>query len=123
MALQVEMSLDEHDRLIAFVLGLSHALNIAFFTALAESREAVPRLQEMSSSTFDAQLQVAARVALDNPYMYFEIQSLNEYREEALGALEAAVAQLCAAVRRDDEEAFVQLMLRGREYFAGVTRR
>jgi chorismate mutase/prephenate dehydrogenase len=40
MAEQVEMSLEQHDRLIAFVLGLSHALNIAFFTALAESGEA-----------------------------------------------------------------------------------
>ena len=30
------MGLDEHDRLIAYVLGLSHALNIAFFTALAK---------------------------------------------------------------------------------------
>src|SRR5688572_11923854 len=37
MAELVVMGLDEHDRLIAFVLGLSHALNIAFFTALAES--------------------------------------------------------------------------------------
>ncbi len=36
MVEQVVMSLDDHDRLVA-VLGLSHALNIAFFTALAES--------------------------------------------------------------------------------------
>ena len=38
MAEQVVMDLDEHDRLIAYVLGLSHALNIAFFTALARER-------------------------------------------------------------------------------------
>ena len=63
MADLVVMGLDEHDRLIAFVLGLSHALNIAFFTALAESGEAAPRLARMSSTTFDAQLDVATRVA------------------------------------------------------------
>ena len=44
MAERVVMDLDEHDRLIAYVLGLSHALNIAFFTALADSGEAAPRL-------------------------------------------------------------------------------
>src|SRR5262249_41937611 len=49
MAEQVVMSLDEHDRFIAYVLGLSHALNIAFFTALAESGEAAPRLARLSS--------------------------------------------------------------------------
>ena len=51
MAERVVMGLDEHDRLIAYVLGLSHALNIAFFTALAESGEAAPRLARMSSTT------------------------------------------------------------------------
>ena len=81
------MDLDEHDRLIAYVLGLSHALNIAFFTALAESGEAAPRLARMSSTTFDAQLDVATRVAGENPDLYYEIQSLNDYGEESLQAL------------------------------------
>src|SRR5258708_22056024 len=65
MAERVGMGLDEHDRLIAYVLGLSHALNIAFFTALADSGEAAPRLAKLSSTTFDAQLDVASRVAAE----------------------------------------------------------
>src|SRR6187455_71324 len=116
MVEQVVMSLDEHDRLIAFVLGLSHALNIAFFTALAESGEAAPRLARMSSTTFDAQLDVATRVAGENPDMYFEIQSLNDYGQNALTALKAAVDRLCSAVHERDFESFATLMRRGREY-------
>ena len=42
MAEQVVTTLDDHDRLIAYVLGLSHAVNIAFFSALADSGEAAP---------------------------------------------------------------------------------
>ena len=79
MAERVVMGLDEHDRLIAYVLGLSHALNIAFFTALAESGEAAPRLAKLSSTTFDSQMEVASRVAAESPDLYFEIQSLNDY--------------------------------------------
>ena len=86
MAEQVVMSLDDHDRLIAYVLGLSHALNIAFFTALADSGEAAPALSRLSSTTFDAQLEVAARVAQDSPELYYEIQSLNDYGAESLEA-------------------------------------
>jgi len=41
----------------------------------------------MSSTTFDAQLDVAARVAGENPDLYYEIQSLNAYGEESLRAL------------------------------------
>jgi chorismate mutase/prephenate dehydrogenase len=116
MADLVVMQLDEHDRLIAFVLGLSHALNIAFFTALAESGEAAPRLARMSSTTFDAQLEVATRVAAENPELYYEIQSLNAYGEDAVGALKAAVDRLARAVHEHDEAGFVGMMRRGREY-------
>ena len=116
MAELVVMGLDEHDRLIAFVLGLSHALNIAFFTALAESGEAAPRLARMSSTTFDAQLDVAARVAGENPDLYYEIQSLNAYGEESLRALRGAVERLYRAVHEHDPAAFTDMMRHGREY-------
>ena len=118
MAEQVVMSLDEHDRFIAYVLGLSHALNIAFFTALAESGEAAPRLARLSSTTFDAQLDIAGRVAQENADMYFEIQALNDYGAESLEALSKAVERLRTAVLSQDREAFVALMRRGRDYLA-----
>jgi chorismate mutase/prephenate dehydrogenase len=116
MAERVVMDLDEHDRLIAYVLGLSHALNIAFFTALAESGEAAPRLAKLSSTTFDAQLEVASRVAAESPELYFEIQSLNDYGAESLQALEKAVERLVTTVRTRNSREFTALMVRGRAY-------
>jgi len=118
MAEQVVMSLDDHDRLIAYVLGLSHALNIAFFTVLADSGEAAPKLARMSSTTFDAQLEVASRVAQDSPELYYEIQSLNDYGAESLEALSQAVERLRTAVLSQDHDGFVALMRRGRDYLA-----
>jgi chorismate mutase/prephenate dehydrogenase len=116
MAERVVMGLDEHDRLIAYVLGLSHALNIAFFTALADSGEAAPRLANLSSTTFDSQLEVASRVAAESPDLYFEIQSLNEYGGESLSALQQAVEHLIAAVKTGNSAEFTALMIRGRAY-------
>ncbi len=121
MAERVVMGLDEHDRLIAYVLGLSHALNIAFFTALAESGEAAPRLARMSSTTFDSQLDVASRVAEESPALYFEIQSLNEYGTESLTALLFAVERIRATVRSGDAAGFRQMMERGRLYLNSRT--
>jgi chorismate mutase/prephenate dehydrogenase len=116
MAERVVMGLDEHDRLIAYVLGLSHALNIAFFTALADSGEAAPRLARLSSTTFDSQLEVASRVAAESPDLYFEIQSLNEYGGESLLALQKAVEQLISTVKNRDAAGFTAIMNRGRAY-------
>ncbi len=118
MVEQIEMSLEEHDRLIAYILGLSHALNLAFFTALADSGELVPRLKQLSSTTFDAQLAVASLVAGDNPRLYFEIQALNEYGYTSLEALESAVDRIVALVKNGDEQGFIELMEAGRRYLA-----
>ncbi|HEY5807697.1 MAG TPA: prephenate dehydrogenase/arogenate dehydrogenase family protein [Povalibacter sp.] len=122
MAERVVMTLDDHDRLIAYVLGLSHALNIAFFTALANSGEAAPRLAQLSSTTYDAQVDVASRVARESPELYFEIQSLNDYGRESLTALRSAVERLWQAVTSNDASEFTALMQRGREYLAGRVR-
>jgi chorismate mutase/prephenate dehydrogenase len=119
MAQQVVMSLDEHDRLIAYVLGLSHAINIAFFTALAESGEAAPRLAAMSSTTYDAQADIAEKVSQESPDLYFEIQNLNDYGRESLQALRTAVERLWQAVNQNDLQDFKVMMQQGREYLAG----
>ena len=118
MVEQLDMSLEDHDRLIAYVLGLSHALNIAFFTALAESGEAAPKLAQMSSTTFDSQLLVSAAVARDNPHLYFEIQNLNKFGIDPLDALCEAAQRIRKAVASGDEEGFVDLMEKGRQYMA-----
>lgn len=112
----VEMTLDEHDQAMAFVLGLSHAVNIAFFGALSRSGTAAEQLARVSSTTFEAQLDVAARVASENPHLYFEIQHLNAHGMAALDALSAAVEQLRTAVASGDEATFVRVMEQGRRY-------
>lgn len=116
MAEVVGMSVDDHDRCIAYVLGLSHALNIAFFTALSSSGEPAARLARLSSTTFDRQLEVAEAVSHENPHLYFEIQRLNEFGQQPLEALRHAVDRLHDAVTGGDEPDFVAMMEGGRAY-------
>ena len=116
MVEQRVMSLDDHDRVMAFVLGLSHAVNIAFFTALARSGETAPRLAELSSTTFDSQLEVAKRVAAEDPALYYEIQAANAYGAQSLAALAEAIAALRNSVATADLASFTALMDDGRAY-------
>ena len=116
MVKKLDMNIDDHDRLIAYVLGLSHALNIVFFTALSGSGEAAPKLAKLSSTTFDAQLLVSEAVASDSPELYFEIQKLNEYGIEPLDALCTSATMLREIVMNDDQKSFVELMEKGKKY-------
>lgn len=116
MAEVLRLPLAAHDPLIAYVLGLSHAANLAFLTAVRESGEHAPRLAGLSSVTFDRQMATAAAVARENPHLYFEIQRSNPHGDQALRSLAAAVHRLADIVRAGDEDAFVSLMREGRDY-------
>jgi chorismate mutase / prephenate dehydrogenase len=73
-------------------------------------------LAQLSSTTFDAQLEVASRVAAESPDLYFEIQNLNDYGGESLLALQHAVERLVATVKKGDSAEFSAIMNRGRAY-------
>jgi chorismate mutase/prephenate dehydrogenase len=81
----------------------------------------MPRLADLSSTTFDAQLAVASRVAREHPQLYYEIQSLNRHGLEPLEALMQVLQEITDSVRKGDEDAFVSLMERGRNYLAART--
>jgi len=113
MAIVVEMELAEHDRLMAWILGLSHALSLVFTEALRSGGVPIEDLARLASTTFDEQLRVARRVVSENPALYFEIQHLNPQGREVLTALHDAVARLAALIEDGDEAAFVHLMQTG----------
>jgi chorismate mutase/prephenate dehydrogenase len=72
----------------------------------------------MSSTTFDSQLLVSGVVARDNPHLYFEIQHLNKFGLGPLDALADAARRIRELVATGDEQGFVDLMQKGRDYLA-----
>ncbi|MEJ8569230.1 prephenate dehydrogenase/arogenate dehydrogenase family protein [Elongatibacter sediminis] len=99
----VDLSLEEHDEVMAWVLGLSHLVNVAFASALAQSGEAVPLLRQISSSTFNAQLQVAAQVVSENPHLYYEIQQGNVKTPDVVAHFRDVLDGLYRSIIEQDE--------------------
>ncbi len=117
MAERIDMKFEDHDRLIAYVLGLSHLLNVAFMTVLAESGEAASHLNKLSSTTFDAQLNISRNVSNENPSLYYEIQKLNHYTPTTITALSDAILRLQTLIHSGNEKAFIQIMKQAKQYF------
>jgi chorismate mutase/prephenate dehydrogenase len=115
----VELSLQEHDEVMAWVLGLSHLVNIAFAGALARSGEKVPLLKRISSSTFNAQLKVATQVVSENPHLYYEIQQGNVNTPDVSGQFRSVLDELVTAVAGADEAVFTRLMTAAKQRLAG----
>ena len=111
------LDVDEHDRFMSYVLGLSHIVNIAFFTVLERSGISFRELCSVGSTTFDKMADTNMSVALEDPYLYYEIQHLNTSRDRMLDELGDAIRDVAEAAVNEDPASFKELMIKGREYF------
>lgn len=112
-----QMPVADHDRYMSYVLGLSHAVNIAFFTVLDRSGIDFQDMKSVASTTFWKLMDTNESVALEDPYLYYEIQHMNANREQMLNEFDTAVHDVVEAALSDNPRAFKDLMDRGREYF------
>lgn len=110
------VSLDDHDRHMSYVLGLSHIVNIAFFTVLERSNIPFKELCSVSSTTFDKMIDTNMSVALEDPHLYYEIQHLNISRDKMLSELSNAINSVSQAALSKKPENFTELMIKGRQY-------
>jgi len=118
----LRLPVEEHDRRMSYVLGMSHAVNIAFFTALVDSGLSFQELDEAASTTFSKMADGAAEVARENPLLYYEIQNLNDTAKVTWSRFMHAVDKVMDASLDDEPDKFVEIMERGREFFDAQSR-
>ncbi|MCI4347456.1 MAG: prephenate dehydrogenase/arogenate dehydrogenase family protein [Thermoplasmata archaeon] len=106
--------LERHDQLIAESLGLAHAVNLLFLSALASDPLPPPDLAAAASTTFHRQSSLAAAVAQEGPELYLDIQSLNPHSAQVYAELREALDRLAGIVRRRDLPQFRELLKDGR---------
>jgi len=113
------MDVSEHDGYMSYVLGLTHAVNIALFTVLERSGYTFEDLLTVSSTTFNKGLDTNRSVAMEDPMLYYEIQHLNSHKDEMWDLFSDTVNELKQKSLDDDPEGFVTMMNAGRKYFGG----
>lgn len=114
----VDMGIDEHDAVIAILLGLSHVINIIFVNALRKDKFTIDFLLQFSSPTFSHLVGIAKKVMAENPRLYFEIQALNPHTKKVHEKLLASVTKVLDIIKAFDEEKFVALMNEGHRFLS-----
>ncbi|MEM2944176.1 MAG: bifunctional chorismate mutase/prephenate dehydrogenase [Methanomassiliicoccales archaeon] len=115
----IRMSIDDHDRMMAYVLGMTHALNIAFLRALARSGYDMKSLKEVASTTFSRQLSTSSDVASEDANLYYEIQHCNPYNGIAVRQLISAMEEIRKAGENEDSTGFIDIMQSNLKYLEG----
>ncbi len=109
----LRMEVEEHDPVTAYVLGLSHAVNLAFSGALVKSGFPSKILCAAASTTFRKQITVSSEVSWENGRLYYSIQKENPFNEAAVQNLMKALQEL----RCSGEDAFIEKMHEGAAWY------
>lgn len=111
----VPLSLDEHDRTMAYVLGLSHLINI-LFADVCRTGGSLASLSRVGSTTFHAQMKTTFTVVQEDPELYFDIQRFNPFTESLYEVLTQRLNTIVTAVRRGDGDTFAGIMQAARAW-------
>ncbi len=112
----VKLSLKEHDRLISYVLGLSHIINIIFMKVLMKGGYEYKNLKKVASTTFNSQMITATSVINENPYLYYAIQRFNPFKEDLYKKLNEVVKSIIDDVLSENMKGFIKTMEKGKEW-------
>jgi prephenate dehydrogenase len=102
---------------MSYVLQLTHAINIIYFTVLSNAEIAYQDIEAAASPICERQIINAKAVADQDPDLYFEIQKLSRHLGNLYEELGIAQAELIEALASDTSAKFRSLMEKGRKCF------
>jgi chorismate mutase/prephenate dehydrogenase len=101
---------EDHDRYMQVVLGLSHLISLLFATTVARAGLEPADLSAMAGTTWLKQLRTASEVVREDPQLYYEIQHLNDHSAELYALVRDRLTALEVAASSPDPGAFTALM-------------
>ncbi len=112
----VRLSFERHDRIMSYVLGFSHLINLVFARVLMAGEMPLAELSRVGSTTFHSQMVTTATVIRENPELYYAIQRLNPFSRELHQTLRRELETILSWIEHDDHAAFVEMMDAGRRW-------
>lgn len=113
----VEMTPDEHDRMMAVIQGLTHFQALAAAHCMMQMGFDPQSSLTVSSPVYRLRMLMIGRILAQDPNLYAEIQVLNPYVKEVLKELGKSSALLEGKISEADVAGFVAECTRIRETF------
>lgn len=114
----IELSLEDHDRYMSYILGASHFINLIYASLLSKAPFRLSELEKLAGTTFSKQLSVTKDVVNENQDLYFEIQISNPETSQLLKDFEKTLSELAGAISKGNREIFKKQMAVALKYFS-----
>lgn len=110
------ISLDRHDELMAYVLGLSHLCTLVFAGTIARSGIDIASLAQVQGPSFAKLRKMAGELTNESRRVYHDIQALNPNTRHVVASMEGVLREVKRAALDGDPSRFRKIMDSNKEY-------
>lgn len=112
----IEISLEEHDRMMAYVLGLAHACTLLFAGTLSVSGTKLRDFAPVTGPSFEKLLDSAKELSKESVRVYHDIQALNPNTRRMFAQLKEVLESTKSASLDIEPAKFRKIIESSKEY-------
>ena len=108
----IETSAEKHDFMMSIVQVLTHFSFISTAYAFEKLNVDISETEDYESPIYNLMIDMIARIVSQNPYLTYNIQSMNSNGPNIRNTFAEAVKELRDVINDDDEEKFIDIAIK-----------
>ena len=117
----IETTAEKHDFMMSIVQVLTHFSFISTASAIEKLSVDISETEDYESPIYNLMIDMIARIVSQNPYLTYNIQSMNSNGNKVRNALAEAVLELRDVINKGDEEEFIDIAIKATKHMGDIT--
>ena len=116
----IETTAAKHDFMMSIVQVLTHFSFISTASAIEKLNVDLSETEDYESPIYNLMIDMIARIVSQNPYLTYNIQSMNENGENIRNTFAEAVNELKDVINNGDDEKFVDIAIKATKHMGDI---
>lgn len=116
----IETSAEKHDFMMSIVQVLTHFSFISTASAIEKLRVDISETEDYESPIYNLMIDMIARIVSQNPYLTYNIQSMNSNGDKIRNTFAEAVLELRDVINNDDEDEFIDIAIKATKHMGDI---
>ena len=117
----IETTAENHDFMMSIVQVLTHFSFISTASAIEKLKVDLSETEDYESPIYDLMIDMIARIVAQNPYLTYNIQSMNNNGDKIRNTFTDAVIELRDIINNHDEDQFVSIANKATKHMGDIT--
>ena len=117
----IETTAEKHDFMMSIVQVLTHFSFISTASAIEKLRVDISETEDYESPIYNLMIDMIARIVAQNPYLTYNIQSMNNNGPKIRNTFAEAVSELRDIINDENEDEFVKIAIKATKHMGDIT--